>query len=875
MISKVAPGAGWVRAALQVNPYEYQGKNAPSDTYATEADYNKALLDECEAQGIELFAVTDHWKVDSALQLIQDATERGIVALPGFEANSAEGIHILVIFETGTSAATINAAIGMCDVAPGCANGATGASFSVILEKMTAQGALVIPAHVNVPNSGLLTGRGGQPLVTKIKHPDLHALGITPSQPDGTDQDAILNGTRPYDRAHPITAIYADDVTKPTAFQSQGASCWFKVSRLSVDSLKLAVRTPETRVSLEDPAVESRPTLKEISWVGGFLDGVTIPLSTDLTTLIGGRGTGKSTVIESLRFALNLTPIGADAKQDHEGIVNRVLKSGTVVKLLVDTTSPSVRRFTIERSVGNPPVVKDGSGTVTSLQPMDVIANVEIFGQHELAELTNDSSKVASMLQRFQGGGDLSPEHIGTMEKLKENREKLERAEDGRAQLEDELADIPRLEEQVQHFTETDVPNRLKEVTRLTQDEAVFTEAKARVTTAKDSLTALTDPQLITKLQAEFENLDDSPRLDYLRRAQSASTTLATTLAALATEARQAIETASSEIETAKLEWTESIREKREEHDAELRKLVEEGLEPNKYLDTSKALEKLKAKESRRTGIATSLRKLLAERTTLLQALTDHENTRAKELAEAIRAANIATGGVVVVKPAPASDRRHIKAVIEQSIVGHRNRILAAIDQQNFSTRAFVEAARKGEEELNSQFSVSKAQARSLVEAGEPLFRQIEELSVGRAVELLLDVQAGGTGAREFKKMDDLSKGQRATALLLLLLGASNAPLMIDQPEDDLDNRFVYDGIVTNLRSLKGKRQIIASTHNANVPVLGDAELIIALEGDGQNGRTAAGGIGSLDDVVIRSHVENVLEGGPAAFNARQHLYGF
>lgn len=341
MSTKIAPGARWVRAALQVNPYEYQGKNAPSATYSTEADYNKALLDECEAQGIELFAVTDHWKVDSALQLIRDAADREIVALPGFEANSNEGIHILVIFEMGTSAATINAAIGMCGVSPGCANGTTGASFTDILEKMTAQGALVIPARVNVPNSGLLTGRAGQPLVTKIKHPELHALGITPSQPDGTDQAAILNGTKPYDRAHPLAAIYADDVTKPAALQSQGASCWFKVSRLSVDSLKLAVRTPETRVSLEDPAIESRPTLKEISWVGGFLDGVTIPLSTDLTTLIGGRGTGKSTAIESLRFVLGLTPIGAEAKRDHDSLVSGVLKPGTVVKLVIETTSPS------------------------------------------------------------------------------------------------------------------------------------------------------------------------------------------------------------------------------------------------------------------------------------------------------------------------------------------------------------------------------------------------------------------------------------------------------------------------------------------------------------------------------------------------------
>lgn len=863
-----------MRAALQVNPYEYEGKNAPSATYDTEAAYNKALLDECEAQGIELFAVTDHWKVDSALQLIRDAAERGIVALPGFEANSAEGIHILVIFEAGTSAATINAAIGMCNVSPGCANGTTGASFADILEKMTAQGALVIPAHVNVPNSGLLTGRAGQPLVTKIKHPDLHALGITPSQSDGTDQAAILNGTKPYDRAHPIAAIYADDVTKPAALQGQGASCWFKVSRLSVDSLKLAVRTPETRVSLEDPSIEARPTLKEISWVGGFLDGVTIPLSTDLTALIGGRGTGKSTAIESLRFVLGLTPIGAEAKRDHEGIVKGVLKPGTVVKLVVETTSPAARTFIIERSVNNLPVVKDESGTATSLQPLDVITNVEIFGQHELAELTNDNSKVASMLQRFQGSSNLSAEHVSTLAKLKENREKLARAEEGRTQLEDELADIPRLEEQVQHYTDTDVPTRLKEVTRLTQDEAVFTEASDRVTTAQGSLTALTDPQLITKLQAEFENIEDSPRVDHLKRAQAASTTLGAKLSALAGEARKAIETASSEIAAAKADWTDAVREKREEHDEVLRKLVEEGLEPNKYLDTTKALEALKAKETRRAGIASSLRELQTERTTLLQALTGHENDRARELTEAIRAANAATGGVVIVKPVPASDRKHIKAVIEESVSGQRNRIMAAIDQDDFSTRAFVEAARKGEEELNAQFSLSGAQARSLLEAGEPLFRQLEELSVGQAVEVQLDVQAG-TGTREFKKMDDLSKGQRATALLLLLLGASNAPLVIDQPEDDLDNRFVYDGIVTNLRSLKGKRQIIASTHNANVPVLGDAELIIALEGDGQNGRTAIDGVGSLDDVSIRSHVENVLEGGPAAFNARQHLYGF
>jgi len=875
MVSIAAtPGAHWVRAALQVNPYTYEGKNAPSNSFATEVAYNSALLDECQAQGIELIAITDHWRVDSALQLVQDADARGIVALPGFEANTSEGIHVLVIFDVGVGAAAVNAAIGQCGASPGCHNGTTGHSFDLVLERMTALGALVVPAHVNVPNSGLLTGRSGQPLVTKIKHPDLHAIAVTPSQPDGTDQAAIIAGSRPYDRPHPLAVIHADDIMRPETLRTQGGSSWFKLSRPCVDSLRLAIRTPETRTSLTKPAIESRPVLKEISWVGGFLDGVTIPLSTDLTTLIGGRGTGKSTAIESLRFVLGLSPIGVEAKRDHEAIVSGVLKAGTVVKLVVEATSPAARTFVIERSVNNVPVVKDESGSVTRLQPIDVIPNVEIFGQHELAELTNDSLKVAKMLQRFQGGSTPTAEYGETLVKLKENREKFTRAEKDRTRLEEELADIPRLEEQVQHYTATDVPTRLAEVTRLTQDEAVFGEAKARVEATNESLRSLTDPQLTAKLAADFENIENSPRAAYLSRAQDASAALAAKLLELSSQATSAISDALAEIESAQREWTEVTREQRQEHSEVLRKLVEEGLEPNKYLDTTRALEALKVKDSRRAGMATSLQGLLSERAVLLQALTSEENDRSRKLTEAIRAANRATGGVVVVKPVAAPDRRHIKALVERSVSGQRTRIMAAIDEPDFSTRAFVEAARKGESELAAKYSITGAQARSLLDAGEALFRQVEELSVGQAVEVYLDVQAG-TGTRELKKMDDLSKGQRATALLLLLLGVSSAPLVIDQPEDDLDNRFVYDGIVTHLRKLKGRRQIIASTHNANVPVLGDAELIVTLEGDGQNGRTAEAGIGSLDDTSIRSHVENVLEGGPAAFNARQHLYGF
>jgi hypothetical protein len=119
-------------------------------------------------------------------------------------------------------------------------------------------------------------------------------------------------------------------------------------------------------------------------------------------------------------------------------------------------------------------------------------------------------------------------------------------------------------------------------------------------------------------------------------------------------------------------------------------------------------------------------------------------------------------------------------------------------------------------------------------------FREFEELTVGLAVDVSLDVSVDG-GPRAYRRLDELSKGRRATALLLLLSGASESPLVIDQPENDLDNRFVYDQVVKKPRELKGARQIIVSTHNANVPVLGDAELIVTLGGRPQ--RLVQGGV--------------------------------
>ena len=112
----------------------------------------------------------------------------------------------------------------------------------------------------------------------------------------------------------------------------------------------------------------------------------------------------------------------------------------------------------------------------------------------------------------------------------------------------------------------------------------------------------------------------------------------------------------------------------------------------------------------------------------------------------------------------------------------------------------------------------------------------------------------------------------------MLVFALRHRPLVLDQPEDDLDNRFVYEDVVALLREEKGlsepsrRRQMIAATHNANIPVLGDAELVLALEA-GED-RCQVMGRASIDDGRTRAQIKSLLEGGDEAFRRRAEKYG-
>ena len=194
---------------------------------------------------------------------------------------------------------------------------------------------------------------------------------------------------------------------------------------------------------------------------------------------------GKSTIIESIRYALGIGPIGAGAGRDHRGLVENVLVAGTKISMLV---RGGTGEFVIERSVPDPPVVRDALGTALASRPVDVLGPVEVFSQQELAELADSRDYIAQLLQRISGHGTEPASNLPT--KLRQNREAILGGRRQLAEIDDALDELPRLQETLTHFRSARLDQRLDERTRIDRERRVLDTAACRI----DDVLAVTQP---------------------------------------------------------------------------------------------------------------------------------------------------------------------------------------------------------------------------------------------------------------------------------------------------------------------------------------------------------------------------------------------
>ena len=874
-------GARYYSCALHVNPFEYLTRHSIRTAFSDEATYNVAMRDACIASGVEVVGIMDHYRVNTSKQLAKTLRSAGIHVFQGFEAVSKDGVHFLCFFDSDTTEASIDRRIGECGVSSDTELSPLGTLDALeLMEAIASWKAVSVAAHA-ASAGGLLKKLSGKSRINAWRSPCLLACALPgPASDAPPSLRSILENKNPdYHRRQPVAIINARDVSDPKALASPGVVTAIKMSEVGVEGLKQAFLDPMSRVRLmTDPEPTEHTEFVSIKWAGGFLDGLEIGLNENLNALIGGRGSGKSTVIESIRYALDVTPIGAEARVVHESIVTNVLRPGTQITLNLRSPHPSYREYIIERTVPNPPTVRSADGALLPLKPVEVAPRVDVFGQHEISELARSPEERTRLLERFLDTNPSGAAKADVMTRLVSARSRIAAAVKARSEADDKLASLRGDTETLKRYEEAGLEEKLKEKASLDSEELLFDSASECIGDLREAVDQVRAALPIDLAFLAPDAVDALPNRDLLREIKSALDALDQTLSSGVDALEQALAKAEQEVTDVKARWTVIEEGAEAGYQATLRELQKTNVDGAEFLALRKRIARLEPLRDQLPKLDTEIRDAKSKQKELVVEFEAMKADEFRTLEKAAKQVNKRLKGSVRARVKFQGNLEPLSELLRSGVGGRLSESLDVFAKvPTLSLRGLADSCRAGASSLVTEFGILPGQAERLASASEDVLMRIEELDLRATTELELNVAPIGE-AEVWRELDDLSAGQKATAVLLLLLLESDAPLLVDQPEDDLDNRFITEWVVPKMREEKRRRQFIFSTHNANIPVLGDAELILGLTPTGDAARGQATildeHLGSIDVLTVRQLVEDVLEGGKEAFELRRLKYG-
>lgn len=873
------------RCALQVNPVGYNGTYRGADHGLDEDGYNQALLQKCLELGITVVGLADHGSVASVDALRQVLQPHGIVVFPGFEIASNDKTHYVCLFSEETTGQQLERYLGNLDLLD-LTDGVRPSRLSSeqLIEKVEQLGGFIYAAHCT-SESGLLKNR----LNHVWKLPKLRAAQIPGPIDDlaGVEGDfyrkVLLNKDDAYRRERHVAVINAKDVAKPEDLEQPGATCLIKMTRPNFAAFKVAFLDPGSRIRLNSQQAES-PIGKVVRMTvtGGYLDGVRVDFSDHLNTVIGGRGTGKSTLLECLRFALDLPPKGKQALKLHQEIIKENLgRSAGRVELTVVSSDQNGKQYTISRRHGEPPMVRDMDGNVSTLLPRDLLPGIDIYGQNEIYELAQDEASRVQLLDRFlPRDGEYEAKSADVHKRLKDNQQKLTKSLTDLHELNEQVERLPKLEEQLRGFDELGIKEKLAKTSLLAREREIARTATAGVQSFRDALTDLRDglPDLDFINDEALDGLPDAAQLlamcttlDGLKQGFSGHLTAMQAL----------LDDKAGQFTTQHDAWQQAIQA----HDVELEQALrtlpatagKSGQEVGvAYQKLMEEIERIKPMKSRATTHESQRDTLRQERRNLLAELSDLRAQRIQALQKAAKKLNRRLEGKLKVEIVPEADRTPLMAfLLGCKLDGVGEKRLAFIeDAETISPLSLAQSIQKGSADVQLNWDVTQMVADALTKLQSSQLMELEALELEHRVDIFLNVAHGQADA-VFRPLNKLSTGQQCTAILHMLLLENVDPLLMDQPEDNLDNAFIADRIVAELREAKASRQFLFATHNANIPVFGDAEWIGVFTAAENQARLGLEAQGSIDVPVIRDQVASILEGGRDAFIQRKEKYEF
>ena len=881
-------GANWVKVDFHLHsPYVHSFK-LPSGTNL-EKDLDNLVnsyLEKLVEKEIRIAAITDYQQIrkDFFKKLQVKAREKAIYVFPGVElsVNYGKGLHILIIFEYDQEIDGINDYIKSLDQRPHenlIKNDRSHRDINlqkdlkVVLEEIKSNfNCLIIFPHPNDKN-GLLSSFQPKEAAEFLIFAD--AIEFI----DENDKNRIVS-TRVLNKLF-FTNLAVIENTDPKSLGEIGCKqridktrcTYIKLSSVSLNAIRIAFQDPSLRVRLYEKPEETGDKIETIEISGAkFLKDVKINFNSNLNCLIGGRGVGKSAIIESIRYCLDL-PSYAE-KSFREEFVKSVVGSGGKITLrLLKRYGDKKISYTVSRVIGQQPIVEE-----KNIPPNELFEeNIPILlGQKELYVLSNNQDFQRKLVDQLIGD-EIKKKKIEFSKKLnllKENGDKLLNLQDKLIQKENDEQRLKTLNEHIKTFEELGVAQKMKELAQLTRDNNILKTAISNFKSVRKDL--------IKQYQGyiqEINNIQNS-----LFSGESPERELLLNAGKILNEYKKYLESqlkdfsnSSSEVEK-KLDniltdWNNRFEINRKKSEEIKKELSAKGLSPDKYEILIQEKTRLEPLVKEYAKIEKQKQQLELEREALKKDVQKERHYLFEFRKERIEKINKQLSGRVKLEISYQSDKKEFKDKLVSLLYGSKvseDAVSRIIDNEKITIDG-VELSKiieAGVEQLKTNFQLTDAMAKRITDwfKDRNKLYQLETLFPEDLITIKLKV------GEEYKPFEKLSDGQKATALLILLFSQEKRILIIDQPEEDLDNRFIYDDIVVMLREMKNKRQLIFATHNANIPVLGDAEQIFVL--DVETDQCKIRNFGSIDKISITEDIKKIMEGGEEAFKKRIQKYG-
>ena len=610
---------------------------------------------------------------------------------------------------------------------------------------------------------------------------------------------------------------------------------------------------------------------------GGFLDDLSVSFDPNLNCVIGGRGTGKSTLLEFLRYALKAMPEGerGAAHQRHlERLVAGNLGAGRI-RVGIETRDGLL--YHVERGLNEEPEVFDADSRSTPLTlDHGSFFKVDVYSQNEIERVAESPSLALDLIDKFIDGDVREIEHAirGLVRELSANGADLVRLTTRREELSEGLSEIDVIAEKLRAMQ----GDGGRDAAELNREIALkgLRDREKRALQAVDRH-VLQTREAVAKVAGMLRPSSGfvpaevlaGPNAAVFETAEAAFRSSMSEIAALLDSAEARLAGFSATVRTTE----QTLLERHQVQEVRYREIVgrhdEQKDRANERTRLQKRGNELEERKHEAQRACEAREELRTKRVEMLRELSNLRQRRTALRQQVVRNLNENLMPYIRVTLEETKDASEYQALLTEGLKGSGIRYGRLVESiaDTIAPAAFAELASTGDPE---------AVAARLNTTPERAICLVEQL---RGTQILFDIEAVGLrdlprielkDGPDYKDSAALSTGQKCTSILPILLLESERPLLIDQPEDNLDNAFIYETVVRRLLEVKRNRQILFVTHNPNIPVLGDAGRVIVMNSSGRHATAASAG--SVDEV--KGEIERILEGGADAFEERKRRYG-